>query len=68
VAGALAIHRDLLPVYTGMTRTQNVITVKAALGMLGLPGGPVRSPLADATEAEIQQLRTDLEAGGVKLR
>jgi 4-hydroxy-tetrahydrodipicolinate synthase len=68
VAGALAIHRDLLPVYTGMTRTQNVITVKAALGMLGLPGGPVRSPLADATEAETQQLRTDLEAGGVKLR
>jgi 4-hydroxy-tetrahydrodipicolinate synthase len=68
VAGALAIHRDLLPVYTGMTRTQNVITVKAALGILGLPGGPVRSPLADATEAEIQQLRTDLEAGGVKLR
>jgi 4-hydroxy-tetrahydrodipicolinate synthase len=68
VAGALAIHRDLLPVYTGMTRTQNVITVKAALGMLGLPGGPVRSPLADATEAEAQQLRTDLEAGGVKLR
>jgi 4-hydroxy-tetrahydrodipicolinate synthase len=68
VAGALAIHRSLLPVYMGMTRTQNVITVKAALGMLGLPGGPVRSPLADATDAEIQQLRTDLEAGGVKLR
>jgi 4-hydroxy-tetrahydrodipicolinate synthase len=68
VAGALAIHRDLLPVYIGMTRTQNVITVKAALSMLGLPGGPVRLPLADATNAEIQQLRTDLEAGGVKLR
>jgi 4-hydroxy-tetrahydrodipicolinate synthase len=68
VAGALAFHRDLLPVYTGMTRTQNVITVKAALRMLGLPGGPVRPPLADATDAEIQQLRTDLEAGGVKLR
>jgi 4-hydroxy-tetrahydrodipicolinate synthase len=68
VAGALAIHRDLLPVYTGMTRTQNVITVKAALGMLGLPGGPVRPPLADATDAEMQQLRADLEAGGVKLR
>ena len=37
------------PVYTGMTRTQGIITVKAALGMLGLPGGPVRLPLADAT-------------------
>jgi 4-hydroxy-tetrahydrodipicolinate synthase len=68
VAGALTIHRDLLPVYMGMTRTQNVITTKAALGMLGLPGGPVRLPLADATPAEIEQLREDLEAGGVKLR
>jgi 4-hydroxy-tetrahydrodipicolinate synthase len=68
VAGALAIHRDLLPVYMGMTRTQNVITTKAALSMLGLPGGPVRSPLVDATPAEIEQLRADLEAGGVKLR
>ena len=68
VAGALTIHRDLLPVYMGMTRTQNVITTKAALGMLGLPGGPVRLPLADATPAEIEQLRSDLEAGGVKLR
>jgi hypothetical protein len=28
--------------------------------MLGLPGGPVRAPLADATPAEMQQLRTDL--------
>src|SRR5438046_8170077 len=40
---ALAIHRELLPVFIGvMTRTQGVITTKAALRMLGLPGGPVR--------------------------
>jgi 4-hydroxy-tetrahydrodipicolinate synthase len=68
VSTALVIHRDLLPVYTGMTRTQGVITTKAALAMLGLPGGPVRPPLADATQAEIDQLRADLTAGGVKLR
>jgi 4-hydroxy-tetrahydrodipicolinate synthase len=68
VAGALAIHRELLPVYTGiMTRTQGVITTKAALGLLGLPGGPVRGPLADATAQQVEQLRTDLVAGGVKL-
>ncbi len=68
VAGALAIHRELLPVYVGiMTRTQGVITTKAALGLLGLPGGPVRAPLADATPAQVEQLRTDLVAGGVKL-
>jgi 4-hydroxy-tetrahydrodipicolinate synthase len=68
VGAALAIHRELLPVYTGMFRTQGVIMTKAALGLFGLPGGPVRSPLADATPAEIEQLRADLEAGGVKLR
>src|SRR6266568_3469499 len=64
----LAIHRELLPVYAGLFRSQGVIMTKAALGLLGLPGGPVRPPLADATAAETQQLRTDLEAGGVKLR
>jgi 4-hydroxy-tetrahydrodipicolinate synthase len=65
---ALAIHRELLPVFIGvMTRTQGVITTKAALRMLGLPGGPVRPPLADATPQQVEQLRTDLVAGGVKL-
>jgi 4-hydroxy-tetrahydrodipicolinate synthase len=64
---ALAIHRELLPVYTGMTRMQGTVSTKAALAMLGLPGGPVRPPLADATTAEAERLRTDLVAGGVKL-
>jgi 4-hydroxy-tetrahydrodipicolinate synthase len=68
VSTALAIHRELLPVYTGMTRMQGTISTKAALAMLGLPGGPVRPPLADATPAEAERLRTDLVAGGVKLR
>ena len=68
VRRALAIHRELLPVYTGTFRNQGVINTKASLAMLGLPGGPVRPPLADATQAEIEQLRADLAAGGVKLR
>ncbi len=68
VSEALAIHRELLPVYTGLFRTQGVILTKAALGLLGLPGGSVRAPLPDATPAEIEQLREDLTAGGVKLR
>jgi 4-hydroxy-tetrahydrodipicolinate synthase len=64
---ALAVHRELLPVYTGMTRMQGTVSTKAALAMLGRPGGPVRPPLADATTAEAERLRTDLVAGGVKL-
>jgi 4-hydroxy-tetrahydrodipicolinate synthase len=68
VAEALRLHRELLPVYTGLFRNQGVIMTKAALGLLGLPGGPVRLPLSNATSAEIERLRTDLAAGGVKLK
>jgi 4-hydroxy-tetrahydrodipicolinate synthase len=68
VGTALAIHRNLLPVYTGLFRNQGVIMTKAALGLLGLPAGPVRPPLADATTAEVEKLREDLTAGGVKLQ
>lgn len=69
VDAALRNHRELMPVYTGiMTRTQGVIATKAALALLGLPGGPVRMPLADATPGEVEKLRTDLVAGGVKLK
>lgn len=67
VATARDLHYSLLPVYTGIFRTQGVITVKAALRLLGLPSGPVRLPLVDATDAEISTLRQDLAAGGVPL-
>jgi 4-hydroxy-tetrahydrodipicolinate synthase len=68
VTEARQIHLDLLPVVVGiMTRTQGAIMTKAALRLLGLPGGVTRSPLIDATEPQIEQLRTDLVAGGVKL-
>ena len=64
---ALEIHQQLLPVYTGTFRTQGAILTKAALTLLGLPGGKVRLPLVDATDAQIQQLREDLRKGGVKV-
>ena len=66
-AKALEIHQKLLPVYTGTFRTQGAILTKAALNMMGLPGGKVRLPLVDATESQISQLREDLRAGGVKV-
>jgi 4-hydroxy-tetrahydrodipicolinate synthase len=67
VGRARELHLALLPVYTGLFRNQGLVMTKAALNLLGLPGGPVRQPLADATEAEIRRLRADLEAGGIKL-
>jgi 4-hydroxy-tetrahydrodipicolinate synthase len=69
VERAVRLHQELIPVVVGiMTRTQGAIMAKAALTLLGLPGGRVRLPLADATQAEIDQLTQDLTAGGVKLR
>jgi 4-hydroxy-tetrahydrodipicolinate synthase len=64
---ALRLHHSLLPVSYGMFRTQGVILVKAALNLLGLPAGPVRSPLVDATDAELAQLRADCAAAGLLL-
>jgi 4-hydroxy-tetrahydrodipicolinate synthase len=64
---ATAIHREQLPVYTGLFRAPNPIPVKAAMRLLGVPAGPVRLPLVDATPAQVEQLRQDLTAGGVKL-
>jgi 4-hydroxy-tetrahydrodipicolinate synthase len=68
VAKALEIHQRLLPVYTGTFRTQGAILTKAALDLMGLSGGRVRLPLVDATKAQIDQLREDLRAGGVKVK
>jgi 4-hydroxy-tetrahydrodipicolinate synthase len=67
-AKALEIHQQLLPVFTGTFRTQGAILTKAAMSLMGLPGGTTRLPLVDATEAQIEQLRKDLIAGGVTLK
>ncbi|MFF4344575.1 4-hydroxy-tetrahydrodipicolinate synthase [Kitasatospora sp. NPDC001540] len=66
-AKALAVHQTLLPVYTGMFRTQGVILSKAALNLQGHPAGPLRLPLVSATDAETARLKEDLAAGGVHL-
>jgi 4-hydroxy-tetrahydrodipicolinate synthase len=67
VSRARQIHYDLIPVYDGLFRNQGAVMTKAALDLLGLPGGAVRGPLLAATEAERHQLALDLTAGGVKL-
>lgn len=67
VAKATEIHQTLLPVFTGMFRTQGVITTKAALNLQGLPAGPLRMPLVELSPEETEQLKRDLSAGGVQL-
>jgi 4-hydroxy-tetrahydrodipicolinate synthase len=67
VAGARRWHHELLPLFTGIFRTQGTILVKAAMNALGLPAGPVRPPLIDATESELAQLRADCQEAGLPL-
>lgn len=63
---AALLHRSLLPVFTGMMgRMPGVVSAKAALTQLGLPGGPVRPPMMDASEDELAGLVLDLADGGI---
>jgi 4-hydroxy-tetrahydrodipicolinate synthase len=64
-SAALRLHRQLLPIYTGIFRTAGTILVKAGLRDRGLDVGPVRPPLVDATEDEMARLRDDLAAAGL---
>ncbi len=57
---ALARHRQAF-------RSPGTILVKAGLAAAGLPAGPVRSPLVDATDEELKQLRQDAAAAGIVL-
>jgi hypothetical protein len=66
-AVATKLHQSMLPVNVGLFRNQAAVLTKAAMDMLGLPGGGVRGPLLPATDDERRQLREDLTGSGVKL-
>ena len=66
-AAALALHRQALPLFTGIFRVPGTMLVKAGLNAQGRPAGPVRSPLVDATGEELDQLRQDAAAAGIGL-
>jgi 4-hydroxy-tetrahydrodipicolinate synthase len=67
LATARRVHTQLLPAVRGiMTRTQGAITSKAALQLQAvLTTRTMRLPLVSATDAEVEQLRTDLSQSGV---
>ena len=65
VARATELNASMIAAYVGMFRTQGVIMAKAALRELGLPSGPVRLPLVDASPEQVATLRADLAAAGV---
>jgi 4-hydroxy-tetrahydrodipicolinate synthase len=65
-ARAEAINRRLLPLYRALFLEPNPAPLKAILNDLGLPAGPVRPPLVDATEGTLATLREALEQAGIR--
>ncbi|MGI8459246.1 MAG: 4-hydroxy-tetrahydrodipicolinate synthase [Propionibacteriaceae bacterium] len=64
-AEALRLHRQCLPVFTGVFSTQGAIMVKAGLELQGRGAGPVRSPLVAATPEQIDAFAACLHAAGL---
>jgi 4-hydroxy-tetrahydrodipicolinate synthase len=60
-----AIHESLLPVFDALSVAPAAISTKAALNLLGLPGGHTRLPYVDADEHETAAIRSMLEARGM---
>jgi 4-hydroxy-tetrahydrodipicolinate synthase len=65
IAAARKIHESLSPLFNALFITSNPIPVKAALRMLGLPGGEPRLPLVPATTEERGRVRAALEDAGL---
>ena len=59
------IHQSLQPLFDVLAVTTNPIPIKAALRLVGHDVGGLRLPLVDASEAELGQIRSVLEAQGL---
>jgi 4-hydroxy-tetrahydrodipicolinate synthase len=64
-ARALAVHRELLDVYTGVFATQGCMLVKAGLEARGFVPGGLRRPLKPASDAQATEFVALLDAAGL---
>jgi 4-hydroxy-tetrahydrodipicolinate synthase len=58
---ARSLHLDLLPLFKVLFTTTNPIMVKAAVRLRGIEAGPLRLPLVEPTQAELERLKTVLK-------
>lgn len=59
------IHASLQPVYDALAVAPAASANKAALNLMGLPGGHVRLPYVDCDESETATIRAMLEERGL---
>ncbi|MEX2420777.1 MAG: dihydrodipicolinate synthase family protein, partial [Actinomycetota bacterium] len=64
-ASARKLHMDLKPIYDMLFFTSSPIPLKAALGMVGLPAGPLRPPLYAVTDDERAHVESVLRDAGL---
>ena len=64
-AKAREIHVKLLPLFAALFCDTNPVPLKAALRLVGLPGGPLRLPLAEPDDQTVACVRDALVAVGV---
>jgi 4-hydroxy-tetrahydrodipicolinate synthase len=63
-AKAREIHQRLIDLFRALFADASPGPLKAGLNLVGLPGGPVRPPLADANEAVVDLVRAALDGVG----
>jgi 4-hydroxy-tetrahydrodipicolinate synthase len=66
LAGALAIHEELLPVSNAMFFETSPGPVKTAMNYLGLAAGPLRLPLVEMESDTREKLLSVLKQSGIK--
>jgi len=62
---ARAIHYVYYDLFAALRLETNPMAVKAALSLLGLPGGPLRPPLGDLSEANREYIKSLLKERGL---
>ncbi len=62
---AQKMHYEYYDVFEAMRWETNPMAAKAALNMMGLPGGPLRSPLFPLSEEKTKKLKVILEKRGL---
>jgi 4-hydroxy-tetrahydrodipicolinate synthase len=60
MAEARRINHDMLPIFNALFLETNPIPVKTALRLMGRPSGPLRLPLCDMSQKNLETLRSVL--------
>jgi 4-hydroxy-tetrahydrodipicolinate synthase len=63
---ALELHTSHLELFEGLFATTSPILLKACMNLLGLPAGPLRPPLLDATPPQVEFARGLLAGVGLR--